>query len=292
MMRRRACVLLFSAGCTASSTTTEAPHHEVVIAEPLAPSSLPALGVTEAVTGAAGGERAVRAVTGEVGACVKPAVEREPTLTGTIAFRIEPGAGATKPATGTLAALPVAACLRDALRTVKTTGVVDYSLTFNGNPSPQPLNVGALLNIDWAAIDWSATGPDAPAALAKTGETLRDRFRRCAFGAEPLLSEKAWLAVRVANGGAATVGIGKPGDASDCIQRALRATTFPDAGHDYAFSVMLRPGPPTDTAENDKQEFGMIGLFNSGAADDTSARGNIWGDEIGDSYGAGGLGLT
>jgi hypothetical protein len=57
-------------------------------------------------------------------------------------------------------------------------------------------------------------------------------------------------------------------------------------------------------------EFGMIGLLNSGAAgdpnaptapwgrdeslgqDDISARGNMWGDEIGDAFGAGGLGLS
>ena len=57
-------------------------------------------------------------------------------------------------------------------------------------------------------------------------------------------------------------------------------------------------------------EFGMIGLLNTGEAgdpnaptapwgrdtslgsDDVSARGNMWGDEIGDAFGAGGLGLS
>jgi hypothetical protein len=57
-------------------------------------------------------------------------------------------------------------------------------------------------------------------------------------------------------------------------------------------------------------EFGMIGLLNTGAAgdpnaptapwgrdtslgtDEVSARGNMWGDEIGDAFGAGGLGLS
>lgn len=57
-------------------------------------------------------------------------------------------------------------------------------------------------------------------------------------------------------------------------------------------------------------EFGMIGLLNTGAAgdpnaptapwgretslgmDEVSAMGNMWGDEIGDAYGAGGLGLS
>ena len=63
-------------------------------------------------------------------------------------------------------------------------------------------------------------------------------------------------------------------------------------------------------ALRDAQEFGMIGLLNSGAGGDpdaptapwgrddssgtdaVSARGNMWGDEIGDAYGAGGLGLS
>src|SRR5664279_3092406 len=63
-------------------------------------------------------------------------------------------------------------------------------------------------------------------------------------------------------------------------------------------------------ALREAQEFGMIGLLNTGAAgdpnaptapwgrdtslgtDDVSARGNMWGDEIGDAFGAGGLGLS
>jgi hypothetical protein len=63
-------------------------------------------------------------------------------------------------------------------------------------------------------------------------------------------------------------------------------------------------------ALRDAAEFGMIGLLNSGAGGDPnaptapwgrddslgndplSARGNMWGDQIGDSFGAGGLGLS
>lgn len=63
-------------------------------------------------------------------------------------------------------------------------------------------------------------------------------------------------------------------------------------------------------ALREAQEFGMIGLLNTGAAgdpnaptapwgrdtslgtDEISARGNMWGDEIGDAFGAGGLGLS
>lgn len=63
-------------------------------------------------------------------------------------------------------------------------------------------------------------------------------------------------------------------------------------------------------ALREARDFGMIGLLNAGAAgdpnaptapwgrdtssgmDDVSARGNMWGDEIGDAFGAGGLGLS
>ena len=63
-------------------------------------------------------------------------------------------------------------------------------------------------------------------------------------------------------------------------------------------------------ALREAREFGMIGLLNTGAAgdpnaptapwgrdtslgtDEVSARGNMWGDEIGDAFGAGGLGLS
>jgi len=63
-------------------------------------------------------------------------------------------------------------------------------------------------------------------------------------------------------------------------------------------------------ALREAREFGMIGLLNAGASgdpnaptapwgrdtslgmDEMSARGNMWGDEIGDAFGAGGLGLS
>jgi len=81
------------------------------------------------------------------------------------------------------------------------------------------------------------------------------------------------------------------------------------------------PDPAKQAAARDAAEFGMIGLLNSGAGGDPdapvapwgagegkpgsgpvakssppgdplSARGNMWGGDIGDSFGAGGLGLT
>ncbi len=65
-----------------------------------------------------------------------------------------------------------------------------------------------------------------------------------------------------------------------------------------------------EAALREARDFGMIGLLNAGASgdpnaptapwgrdtslgsDEVSARGNMWGDEIGDAFGAGGLGLS
>jgi hypothetical protein len=63
------------------------------------------------------------------------------------------------------------------------------------------------------------------------------------------------------------------------------------------------PHVARQAALSEAQEFGMLGLLNSGAGGDqdaskqapqaaVSARGNRFGDEIGDSFGSGGLGLT
>lgn len=86
-----------------------------------------------------------------------------------------------------------------------------------------------------------------------------------------------------------------------------------ESGNRYAIK-----GPPDNpdphiarqAALRDAAEFGMIGLLNTGAGGDPdaptapwgrddalstdplSARGNMWGDEIGESFGAGGLGLA
>jgi hypothetical protein len=263
MFDRHASIVLLAAGCSSATPVAGTPGTDVVIDEPLAPSSLPALGVTESVTGA-GGERAVRAVTAAVGACVKPVVEREPALTGTMTFRIEPGASTpTKPATGTLAALPAAACVRDALAAVEATTALDYTLTFKGNPSPQPLRSDVGLSEEWVTVDWSIAGPKGPTAFAKASLALRERFQRCALAAEPILNEKVWLTGRVAKGGAVTLGLGKPGDAAECMHRALRTTALPDAGHDYAFSVVLRPNIEGEATSDDAREFGLIGLINT-----------------------------
>ena len=64
--------------------------------------------------------------------------------------------------------------------------------------------------------------------------------------------------------------------------------------------------PPPEAKPKEAEEYGMIGLLSSGGSGDpnaptapwgrdddpTSAKGNMWGDSVGESFGAGGLGLS
>lgn len=54
--------------------------------------------------------------------------------------------------------------------------------------------------------------------------------------------------------------------------------------------------PDADKGEEEGAQFGMIGLLNAGAGGDPNdpnvAKGNMWGADIGDAFGAGGLGLV
>lgn len=94
------------------------------------------------------------------------------------------------------------------------------------------------------------------------------------------------------------------------------ASVEPPASASNVPSAIIAPSSNPDphvarqAALVDAKEMGMIGLLNSGAGGDPnaptapwgredsvggdpmSARGNMWGDSIGDAYGAGGLGLT
>jgi hypothetical protein len=99
---------------------------------------------------------------------------------------------------------------------------------------------------------------------------------------------------------------GQPADSDGVVLRAPAprppphlVTLLPVPEPAPAASAMATAGAPGAPARagalDQAQEFGMIGLLNSGAGGDPSkpsARGNMWGDEIGDSFGAGGLGLS
>ena len=94
---------------------------------------------------------------------------------------------------------------------------------------------------------------------------------------------------------------------------AMGSTVSKDTGHKYGVQgPQDNPDPhiARQAAIREAAEFGMIGLLNTGAGGDPnaptapwgrdessgqdaiSAHGNMWGDTIGDSFGAGGLGLS
>ncbi len=307
MKRQRIAVLILAAGCS-SSPSSEVPHADITLSEPMAPSALAPLGVKESVSGMAGGERLIGSVTASVAACVKPALEREPDLRGEMRFDLEVGASVqTKRAEAGLGSLSAARCIESVLTKATppagAAGRLTYVLSFAGGYKPAPLREGVDVFARWIGRDWSAPTGKVPDAVAKTEESLRDRIRRCAFGAEPEMDERLWLVLRVGKGGSVMLGPSGSGDAADCIRRVVGATSFPDAGHDYAMSVILQPESavlsPPEEATSDGQPFGMIGLLGSGAGDAAQApwaaddtKGNMWGDEIGQAYGAGGLGLS
>jgi TonB family protein len=52
------------------------------------------------------------------------------------------------------------------------------------------------------------------------------------------------------------------------------------------------PLEPAPTSPPDETEVGVVGVVGSSAGDDVAAKGSMWGDSIGESFGAGGLGLS
>lgn len=89
MLRRSAGLIVLTVGCSSANSVTEVPKSDITLEAPLAPSALAPLGVTESVGGSFGeGARAIRGVTSLVAACVRPVVEREPWLRGSISFRV------------------------------------------------------------------------------------------------------------------------------------------------------------------------------------------------------------
>lgn len=251
------------------------------------------------------GERLVRSVTDEVAACLKPSLEREPSLRGEMSFDLDVGSKViAKRSESGLGDLSAARCIEGALGKAQPppgpSGKARYTLAFGGKYEAAALREGVEVFGDWIARDWNAPSGRVPDGVAKVQESLREPIRRCGFGAEPEMNEKLWLVLRVAKGGAVMLGPGGSGEASGCIRRVIGAAPFPDAGHDYALSVSLSPESavltPTADSETEQQEFGMIGLLGSGALEAIPAPGdsgavNMWGEGIGEAFGAGGLGL-
>ncbi|MBI5534402.1 MAG: AgmX/PglI C-terminal domain-containing protein [Deltaproteobacteria bacterium] len=142
-----------------------------------------------------------------------------------------------------------------------------------------------------------AQGPISPFALAGCSKRSKYEQRETEQVAESRADNK--------EGGTGTRAKGEEG--------SMGNPSAPGANKRYGVAGPADNSDPhmsRSAALREAQEFGMIGLLNTGAggdpnaptspwgkddslgADPTSARGNTWGDSIGNSFGAGGLGLS
>ena len=317
MHRKFGGVWLLATACGPSLTNVEVPSTEVTLEQPLAPSALALLGIRETVGGSyAGAERATRSVTTSVAYCVRPTLEREPWLTGALRFQWEVTRPETLQTSGELASLSVASCVKAELAKAAlapgASGSIDYTLQFGGGFTATPIADEHELNSTVIAINWAEGSAKPPEQVRSDLAGTSEKLRRCAFGASPQLEQPLWLVLGVAANGTVTLGppddANEPSEASACIRRTLVATRFPSEGRGYGLSVELSPTEPMLQEANSEtqQEFGMIGLLNTGAggdpdaptapwgpdADPLSAKGNVWGDSVGGAYTAGALGLA
>jgi hypothetical protein len=210
---------------------------------------------------------------------------------------------------GELASLSAASCVKAELAKAAlapgASGTIDYTLQFGGGFTAKPIPDEQDLSSTVIAINWAEGSAKPPEQVRSDLAGTSEKLRRCAFGAAPQLELPLWLVLGVAANGTVTLGppddANEPSEASACIRRTLLATRFPSEGRSYGLSVELTPSEVVDVS-SEMQEFGMIGLLNSGEggapwpdseiSSGISAKGNLWGDSVGDAYGAGGLGLA
>jgi hypothetical protein len=257
--------LLLCAACGSSTSSSYVPRTEVTLDEAAGPSALAPLGVAEKVGGSyAKGDVATRSVSALLAACVRPALEREPWLTGTLTYRWDVTRPEAMTVEGDLASLSAASCMRDALGRATlaegAAGTIVYDLELRGTYAARPLDEGLALDLDVVGLD--ATGPATQPpqrAIEDLGGT-HEKLSRCAFGAQPTLEREPWFVVGVGSDGSATLVPAEDEDAATaCMRRALASARFPTEGRGYGLSVLVARG-------NERAEFGMIGLLNSGDA--------------------------
>jgi hypothetical protein len=265
-------------GCGAAKDEAAVPTSEVKLAASEPPSRFAALGVKATLTPpSAESERWLRELDGALAACLKPALEREPWLQGRMTFALEPTSpsepASTSKATsvgGELANHAAVSCLQQAFTQTKTTtreaGALKLELAFEGGYEAAALGAEPAIEQRIVGLDWNSDERVEPPAARPTLAAAAERLRRCAYGAEPKLRTPAWFALRVAAGGKVEAQLAsfiEPSAASDCAARVLRSLALPDAGHDYALSLMLLP-----PLEMGALEDGETGLAANAGRDD------------------------
>jgi hypothetical protein len=301
MQKKLSGALLLIAACEPTAATLEVPRTDVTLDGSLLPSALTPMGVVETVGGSyPNAERATRSVTALVAACLRPMLEREPWLTGSLSVRWAVTRPEAMTVDGDLASFAAVACTKDALARAflseGATGSIVYSLEVRGTYVARDLDETATLDVDVVGLDASGPATQPPKqALDELGGT-REKLQRCAFGATPALSLERWFVMGVgADGVPALAPTEGDDEATGCMQRALARARFPTEQRAYGLSVLVAPEGEGRAASVDRAEYGMIGLLNSGAGGDPDAPTAPWGrDEmigVGDAFGVGGLGL-
>ena len=269
--------MLALCGC-AADPVLDRPGNEATDEAALPPSALQPLGIVEAVSGTApNAERAVRQVSSQVAACLKPALEREPWLRGELVFQLH-GAEQAKATSvsGELASLAAASCVQAALNPINTSlngQTIEYTLRFAGGYQPAEIEPRRKLRQSAGAVAWSAQNGRIPAVWEGILGAANEQLRRCAFGAEPQLQEPAWGVLRVG----ATTSFGwatpTPNEAHACMQRVLMRLQLaqPREGAEYALGVLLLPEPeevdetePAAVQAPPPRPGGVLTLLNSG----------------------------
>ncbi len=277
MTRTTLCLTLALFGC-AAAPPLDTPGNEATDEAALPPSALQPLGIVEAVSGTApNAERAVRQVSSQVAACLKPALEREPWLRGELVFQLH-GAEQAKATSvsGELASLAAASCVHAALNPINTSlngQTIEYTLRFAGGYQPAEIEPRRKLRQRAGAVAWSAQNGRIPAVWEGILGAANEQLRRCAFGAEPQLQEPAWGVLRVGATTSFGWGTPTPNEAHACMQRVLMRLQLaqPRDGAEHALSVLLLPEPEeVDETElaavqaSPPSHGGITSLLNSG----------------------------
>lgn len=164
---------------------------------------------------------------------------------------------------------------------------------------------GLVLSAAYFTPDWGLTDEEG---IDKNQLILMQQFLKSAAEREQEEKETEEVTQDKADnkeGGTGTRAVGEEGSMGNPTTKATNKRYAVQGPKDNPDPHLAR-----QAALREATEFGMIGLLNTGAAgdpnaptapwgrdtssgsDEVSARGNMWGDEIGDAFGAGGLGLS
>ena len=295
-MQKNLLGVLLLAACEPSASTIGVPRTDVSLDETSAPSALAPMGLLETTSGSyPHAERATRSVTALVAACLRPVLEREPWLTGSLSYRWDVARPEAMTVGGDLATFAAASCAKDALTKVAlvegASGTIAYDLQLRGTYSARELDEASTLDVEVVGLDPSGPAAEPPKPAIEGLAGTRDALRRCAFGAAPALAREPWFVLGVSPDGTPTLAPSDDDDdeASACMRRVLARARFPTEQRAYGLSVVVArtdEGPSSSV----QAEFGMIGLLGS-ADGDPNAPVAPWGrdDAVGLSDAVGGL---